>query len=160
MRNLGPSIKYVMLFLTNFDPLVILCHTSRDPQKYFTRLGPLIFSGPSTKTRTKTPCTKSLNCSWGICQEIFCLEGFVRGAFCPFDPPSFRIHLLQQKVEHHFKFHVHMYDKKFISVTSHALDPPPPAHTDLANSRLYPNTRIWNSMEKYTWLSPKNNHEY
>src|SRR6218665_124632 len=31
----GPSIKYVTLFLANFDPppLVTLCHTSRDPPK-------------------------------------------------------------------------------------------------------------------------------
>src|SRR6218665_2760140 len=32
---LGPSIKYVTLFLANFDPPppVTLCHTSRNPQK-------------------------------------------------------------------------------------------------------------------------------
>src|SRR6218665_1895147 len=36
----GPSIKYVMLFWTNFDPLpsVTLCHTSQDPLKYITHL--------------------------------------------------------------------------------------------------------------------------
>src|SRR6218665_3903152 len=33
-RNMGPSTKYVTLFLTNFDPLtpsVTFCHTSRNP---------------------------------------------------------------------------------------------------------------------------------
>ena len=38
---MGPFIKYVTLFLANFDPPP-LSHfvTSRDPQKYVTRLGP------------------------------------------------------------------------------------------------------------------------
>src|SRR6218665_2021516 len=61
----GPSIKYVMLFLANFDPPppVTLCHTSRDPQKYVTHLGPPIFSRPSTKNPDKSPMYKfSLNC--------------------------------------------------------------------------------------------------
>ena len=40
-----PSIKYVTLFLANFDPPppVTLCHTSREvgtPRKYVTHLGP------------------------------------------------------------------------------------------------------------------------
>src|SRR6218665_2379615 len=56
MGNLGPSIKYVMLFLTNFDPPVILCHTSRDPApKVLHTTWTLIFSGPSTKTGQKPP---------------------------------------------------------------------------------------------------------
>src|SRR6218665_2862088 len=38
----GPSIKYVMLFLTNFNPPppVTLCHTFRNPLKYVTHLEP------------------------------------------------------------------------------------------------------------------------
>src|SRR6218665_3957292 len=40
-----------------------------------------------------------------VCQRVFCLEGFVRGGFCP-NSCSVRIHLLHQKVKHHFKFHV------------------------------------------------------
>src|SRR6218665_1619087 len=39
----GASIKYVTLFWTNFyptPPRVTLCHTSRDPPKYVTHLGP------------------------------------------------------------------------------------------------------------------------
>ena len=41
--TVGPSIKYVMLFLATFDPPppFTLCHTSRDPRprKYVTHLG-------------------------------------------------------------------------------------------------------------------------
>ena len=100
----GPSIKYFMLFLANFDPPppVTLCHTSRDPRKYVTHLGlPPIFSRPSTKIPDKSPLYKFyLNCS----------RRFLSGGFCPgwflYVPPSVTIHLLQQKVKHHFKFHV------------------------------------------------------
>src|SRR6218665_1620125 len=46
-------------------PPVTLRHTSRDPQKYVTHLGPPpIFSRPSTKNPDKSPLYKfSLNCS-------------------------------------------------------------------------------------------------
>src|SRR6218665_136198 len=88
---MGPSIKYVTLFLANFEspPPVILCHTSRDPpKKYVTHLGPPIFSRPSRKIRTKTPCTNSQLFAGGFVrgfsEGVFCLEGLVRGGFCPF----------------------------------------------------------------------------
>src|SRR6218665_2625318 len=62
---------------------------------------PPIFNGPSTKNPDKSPLYK------------FCLnysQGFLSGRFCPgwflSVPPSVRIHLLQQKVKHHFEFHV------------------------------------------------------
>jgi len=111
----GPSIKYVTLFWTNFNPPPP-CHTSSHisgpPRKYVTHLGPppRFLEGLVQKTRAKAPLYKfCLKCSQG-----FCLEGFVRGSFvwkvlsrvvfvrsC-----SVRIHLLHQKVKHHFKFHV------------------------------------------------------
>src|SRR6218665_890767 len=76
---MGPSIKYVTLFLANFySPPVTLCHTYRDPtQKYVTHLGPpRFFSRPSTKNPDKSPLYKfSLNCLRG-----FCPRGFVRGS--------------------------------------------------------------------------------
>src|SRR6218665_1855545 len=92
--RMGLSIKYVTLFLANFDPPVTLCHTSRDPQKYVTHLGPpSIFSRPSTKIPEKSPLYKFyLNCS----------RRFLSGWFLSV-PPSVTIHLLQQKVKHHFK---------------------------------------------------------
>src|SRR6218665_248807 len=58
---------------------VTLCHTYRDPPTYVTHLGPPppIFNRPSTKNRTKAPCTNSLS----IVRRGFCPEGFVRGSF-------------------------------------------------------------------------------
>src|SRR6218665_3055069 len=76
----GPSIKYVTLFLVNFNPPppVTLCHTSRDPHKSTSHI-----SEPSdllvglVQTPDKRPLYKfSLNCSRG-----FLSEGFVRGSF-------------------------------------------------------------------------------
>src|SRR6218665_48740 len=67
--SVGPSIKYVTLFLANFDPPppVTLCHTSRDPPKvsHTSRTHPAIFSRPSTKILDKSPLYKFyFNCSW------------------------------------------------------------------------------------------------
>src|SRR6218665_149722 len=85
---------------------VTLCHPSWDPPKvrHTSRTPSPIFIRPSTKKQTKATCTDSLNCSrWllsGAC---------VRGSFVwkvLSIPPSVRIHLLQQNVKHHFKFHV------------------------------------------------------
>src|SRR6218665_1316740 len=81
----GPSIKYFMLFLANFDPPapVTLWHTSRDPQKYVTHLGPPIFSRPSTKDPDKSPMYKfSLNCSRGFVQGALSGVVFVHSPFC------------------------------------------------------------------------------
>src|SRR6218665_1932969 len=55
MSFVGPSVKYVTLFLANFDspPLshFVNCHTSRDsPKVRHTSLTLSIFSRPSTKT--------------------------------------------------------------------------------------------------------------
>src|SRR6218665_2232559 len=110
----GPSIKYVTLFLANFYP-PSPCHTSSHIpgplRKYVTHLGPPRFlEGLVQKTRRKALCTNSVS----IVRGGFCPEGFVSGSFvwkvlfgvvfvrsC-----SVRIHLLHQKVKHHFKFHV------------------------------------------------------
>src|SRR6218665_59789 len=72
-----------------------------------------IFSRPIVqKTRTKAPCTNSLSIvrigfcpgalSGGLLSERFCPGWFLSV------PPSVRIglHLLQQKVKYHFRFHV------------------------------------------------------
>src|SRR6218665_2055797 len=104
----GPSIKYVMLFLANFDPPTPLSHFVTHPgtpQKYVTHHGPPIFSRPSTKNSDKNPLYKfSLNCSRGFFKgslvwKVLFGVVFVRS-------PSVRIHLLQQKVKHHLKFQV------------------------------------------------------
>src|SRR6218665_3118905 len=101
---MGPSIKYVTLFLANFDPLppVTLCHTSRDPppKARHTSRSPQTFSRPSTKIPAKMRLYKFyLNCSRRF------VRGFLPGWFLSV-PRSVTIHLLQQKVKHHFKCHV------------------------------------------------------
>src|SRR6218665_484725 len=64
----------------------------------------------------------SLNCSqrflsWGFCPGVFSLKGFVRGGFCPFPHLSEYI-CYNRKLNIALNFRFHMYDKKFISVTS------------------------------------------
>src|SRR6218665_2186138 len=115
---LGPSIKYVTLFLANFDPLP--CHTlSHIPgltKVRHTSRTPPIFSRPGTETRTKAPCTNSLLivrgglCPEGFCQGAFCLEGFV-GGFCPLPHLSEYI-CYNRKLNITLNFMFHMYDKK------------------------------------------------
>src|SRR6218665_69762 len=63
-----------------------------------------------------------------FCQRVFCVEGFVRGRFCPL---SFRSEYIcyNRKLNITLNFMFHMYDKKFISVTSHVLDPLPLSQT-------------------------------
>src|SRR6218665_1204217 len=87
-------------------PPVTLCHTSRDPPKVrHTSRTPPFLVGLVQKSPDKIPLYKfSLNCSRGFL-FVFCLDGFVRGAFLSV-PPSVGMHVLQQKVKHHLKFHV------------------------------------------------------
>src|SRR6218665_1799941 len=90
----GPSIKYVTLFLANFDP-PFPCHTLSHISD------PPIFIRPSTKIPDKSPLYKFyLNCSWRFLSGGSCSGWFL------YVPPSVTIHLLQQKVKHHFRFHV------------------------------------------------------
>jgi len=74
-----------------------LCHTSRDPR---------FLEGLVQKTGTKAHLYKfCLNCSRGFLSggsfvwKVLSEMAFVRSR-------SVRIHLLQQKVKHHLKFHV------------------------------------------------------
>src|SRR6218665_3923035 len=92
----GPSIKYVTLFLANFDPLPChtLSHIPGPPSESTSHISdpPPIFSRPSTKIPDKSPLYKFyLNCS----------RRFLSGGFCPgwflSVPPSVTVHLLQQK---------------------------------------------------------------
>jgi len=106
---LGPSMKYVTLFLADFWPPlpVTLCHTSRNPSKKRHTSWPPIFRRPSTQILEKSPLYKFyLNCSRRFLSGVLSGLVFVR---CP----SVTIHLLQQKVKHHFNFMFHLYDKFF-----------------------------------------------
>src|SRR6218665_3957406 len=124
---MGPSIKYVTLFLVNFYPPVTLPGT---PRKYVTHLGrPPDFSRPSTNIPDKSPLYKFSQLFArvfvsGVCQGVFCLEGFVQGGFCSFPLLSEYI-CYNRKLNITLNFMFHMYDKKCISVTSHALSPLP-----------------------------------
>src|SRR6218665_3782646 len=81
-----PSIKYVMLFFANFDPLPLShCVTHPEtPQKSTSHISDAPdFSRPSTKNRTKTPCTNSLLIVRGVFVQG-ALSGvvFVHSPFC------------------------------------------------------------------------------
>src|SRR6218665_3791479 len=112
---LGPSIKYVTLFLANFDP-PLPCHTlSHIPGppkvRHTSRSLPPIFSRSSTKKPGQKPPVQILSQLFtGVfVREVFS-GGLLSGRFCPgwllSVPPSVRIHMLQQRFKHHFKFHV------------------------------------------------------
>src|SRR6218665_1825544 len=68
----------------------------------------------------------------GVLSGVFCLEGFVRGGFCP-SPILSEYICYDTKLNITLNFMFHMYDKKIISVTttptlvtklSHLLGPP------------------------------------
>src|SRR6218665_643993 len=60
---------------------------------------------------------------------VLCLEGFVRGGFCPVRPLLSEYIHYNRKLNTTFKFRFHMYEY-FKSVTSHALGPPLPPVTN------------------------------
>src|SRR6218665_2796347 len=97
------KVRHV-IFLANFDPPFpchILSHIPGPPESTsHISDHPPIFSRLSTKIPDKRSLYKfCLNCSRRFCW------GFCPGWFLSVSP-SFTIHLLQQKVKHHFKFYV------------------------------------------------------
>src|SRR6218665_348813 len=133
----GPSIKYVTLFLANFYPLpsVTLRHTSRDPPKVrHTSRTPPICRRPSTKNWDKSPLVQILsqlfarNFVRGVLSE-----GLLSGRFCPgwlLSVPVLSEYICyNRKLDITLNFMFRMYDKKCISVTSHALYPLPLSQT-------------------------------
>src|SRR6218665_3753297 len=90
-------------------PPVTLCHTSGDPQSTSHISDHPFLVGLVQKTRQKPLYKFSLNCSRGFCSGVLS-GGLLSGRFFSgvvfVSPPSVRIHLLQQKVKHHFKFQV------------------------------------------------------
>src|SRR6218665_2661186 len=100
LKTLGPSIKYVTLFLANFDPSpVTLCHTSRDSTKYVTHLGsPDFYYRPSIQKAGQNPSVQILSQLFaGVFVRGLLSGGLLYGGFCRewflSVPPSVRIHL-------------------------------------------------------------------
>ena len=89
----GPSIKYVTLFLANFDPTppVTLCHISGPPKSTSHISDPRFLVGLVQKIRTKAPCRLQILSQLfarvfvrGLLAGVFCPEGFVCSGFCPY----------------------------------------------------------------------------
>src|SRR6218665_1050633 len=105
----GPSIKYVTLFLDNFDPpspCHTLSHIPGPPRKYVTLLGPRFLVVLVQKSRSKVPCTNSIS----VVRGGFCPGGFARVGFCPFPLLSQYI-CFNRKLNITLNFMFHMYDK-------------------------------------------------
>src|SRR6218665_1159328 len=115
--------RYFWPILTPPSPLSHFVTHPGTPQRYVTYLGLPHFIRPSTKNPDKSPCTNSL----AIVRRGSCLEGFVRGGFCPFPLLSEYI-CYNRKLNITLNFMFHMYDKQFVSMMSHALDPLPLSH--------------------------------
>src|SRR6218665_2539777 len=86
-------------------------HPGTPPESTSHISDPPFLVGLVQKTRTKAPCINSVSivCG-GFCPGFFG-GTLLPGRFCPGAwflsvPPSVRIYLLQQKVKHHFEFHV------------------------------------------------------
>src|SRR6218665_1987897 len=133
----GPSIKYVMLFLANFYPLppVTLRQTSRDPSEGTSHISdPPIFRRPSTKKPEKSPFVQILSQLFaGVFVRRVLSVGLLSGRFCSewfLSVPVLSEYIWYiRKLNITLNFMFHMYDKKFVSVTSHVLYPPPPPVT-------------------------------
>ena len=121
MRDKGSSIKYVTLFLANFDPLPChtLSHIPGPPNTSHISDPPPIFSRPSTRYKDKKPVQLlSQLFAWvfpvlsrSFVTGSFCLGGFVRGGFCPFPLLSEYI-CYNRKLNSTLNFRFHMYEKE------------------------------------------------
>ena len=106
----GQSIKYVTLFLANFDPLLLSHFVTHPetPQRYVTHLGPPFLV---QKTRTKTLCTNSLS----IVREVFS-RGLLSGRVCSgwfLSVPLLSEYICyNRKLNITLNFRLNMYDKK------------------------------------------------
>ena len=125
-RNRGPSIKYVTLFWTNFDPSPVThCHTSRDPLlKYVTHLGTPNFL-------VVGPCLYREVClsSWGFLSGCFVRGYFVWkflfGVVFVRSPLCQNIIRYNRKLNINFNFRFHMYET---NLWRHMLLDPSPCH--------------------------------
>src|SRR6218665_3130469 len=120
---MGPSIKYVMLFLINFDPLPLshfVTHPGIPPKVRHTSRTPPFLVDLVQKSRTKVPCTNSIS----IVRRDFCPGVFVRVGFCPFPLVSQYI-CYNRKLNITLNFMFHMYDKNLYKRDVTCSCPPP-----------------------------------
>src|SRR6218665_1564448 len=103
LSGLGPSIKYVTLFLAKFDPLPLshfVTHPTT-PKSTSHISDPPSLVGLAQETRTKPHVQIISQLFAGVFVHGGLSEGLLSGRFCPgwsLPVPSYvRIHLLQQK---------------------------------------------------------------
>ena len=141
----GPSIKYVTLFLANFDPLPLshfVTHPVTPPKVRHTSRTPPIYS---KKIPDKSPLHKFyLNCS-----RRFLSGGFVWVGFCPFPILSQYIGY-NRKLNITLNFMFHMYDKNLYKHDVTCSWPPPPVTNRHTFSDPLP-PRAWRTL----WTAPK-----
>src|SRR6218665_2111145 len=123
---------YVTLFLANFYPPFPLSHFVKHPgtpRKVRHTSQTPVFEGLVQETRRKATLYKFCrNCSGGFLSRGVLSEGFLSGRFCPWRFLSVSVlsgyicYIRKLNITLNLMFR--MYDKKFISVTSHALYPP------------------------------------
>ena len=85
-----------------------------------------VFHSPNMHTYIclyREVCLSSRGSCLGVLSGGFCLEGFVRGGFCPFPllPEYIRCN---RKLNITFNYRFHRYENNLKSVMSHALGPP------------------------------------
>src|SRR6218665_1995048 len=126
------KVRYAIFGQFLPPPPVTFRHTYRDPPKvrHTTRTRPPISRRPSTKKPDKSPLVQILfQLSTGVFVPGVLSEGLLSGRFCP--GWFLSVHVLSEYICYIRKFNItlnfmfRMYDKKFISVTSHALCPLP-----------------------------------
>src|SRR6218665_2080839 len=104
------SCYFWPIFTPSPPPCHTLSHIPGPPESTSHISDPPIFSRPSTKNPDKSPLYKlSLNCLRGFYPRGFVRKSFVWKVLSGVvfvRSPSVRIHLLQQNLRHHLKFHV------------------------------------------------------
>ena len=143
MQAKGPPIKYVTLFLANFDPLPPLSHFVTHPEtpestSHISDIPPN-FNRPSTKTRTKAHCTNSVSIVRGeFCPEVLS-EGLLFRNFCP--GWFLSVPLLSENICYNRKLNItlnfmfHMYDTNFYKCDARCSVPPLPLSQTVTSSR-------------------------
>ena len=117
-RTMGPSVKYVTLFLANFYPLPChtLSHIPGPPESTSHISDPRFLVRLVQRNRTKAPCTNSLSIvRGGFCPGVLS-GGLLSGRFCPgwfLSVPLLSEHICyNKKLNITLNFMFHMYDKK------------------------------------------------